>query len=219
MAIQSIASTSLERAGHGSQWHEGLPELGDGVVSLRQLRRHDALWLLRHVNRSPVLQYIAQCPSTVDGFERFIRWTHAQRRRGSHACYGIVPCNTDHAVGIIQLWWTDRKLATAEWGFAVGEAYWGSGVAMRAAQLFLDGLFVDQIFGGPGVFRLEARAAVQNARGNAFLRKLGATREAIVPGGFRQGDRESDCVIWSVLAAEWVHRRRAFHSQKPCLAP
>jgi len=218
MAIQSIASTSLEPAAHDHRWHRRLPELRDGVVLLRQLHRNDALWLLRHVNRSPVLQYIAQCPSTIDGFERFIRWTHAERRRGYHAGYGIVPCNTDHAVGIIQLWWTDRTFPTAEWGFAVGEAYWGTGVATRAAQLFLDALFVDEIFVRPRVFRLEARAAVQNARGNAFLRKLGATQEGTLSGGFRKGERVSDYVMWSILAPEWNQRTRAIQSHKPCLA-
>jgi RimJ/RimL family protein N-acetyltransferase len=218
MAIQPIASTSLEPSAREHQWHRRLPELRDEVVLLRQLHRHDALWLLRHVNRSPVLQYIAQCPSTVDGFERFIRWTHAERRRGCHACYGIVPCNSDHAVGIIQLWWTDRKLSTAEWGFAVGEAYWGTGVATRAARLFLDAVFVHEIFRPPIVFRLEARAAVENARGNAFLRKLGATQEGTLRGGFRKGDRVSDYVMWSIFAPEWNQRTRSVHSQKTCLA-
>jgi ribosomal-protein-alanine N-acetyltransferase len=218
MAIQSISSTSIEPAGHGTRWHQRLPELRDTVVLLRQLRRHDAVSLLRHVNRSSVLQYIAQCPSTVDGFQRFIRWTHVERRRGYHACYGIVPADTDLAIGIFQLWWTDRKFSTAEWGFAVGEAYWGTGVATRAAQLFLDALFVDQIFGDPSVFRLEARAAAENARGNAFLKKLGATREGTLRGGFREGNRISDYVMWSILAPEWIQRRGSDHSAKPCLA-
>jgi RimJ/RimL family protein N-acetyltransferase len=142
---------------------------------LRQLRLRDAPSLLHHVNATPVLQFIAPCPTTIEGFERFIRWTHVERLRGRHACYGIVPGPTSAAVGIIQLWSVEREFSTAEWGFAIGTSFWGTGVFTRSAHLFLDAVFVDAVFGSAGVYRLEARAVADNRRGNAVLRKLGAT--------------------------------------------
>jgi ribosomal-protein-alanine N-acetyltransferase len=189
------------------KWQRRLPELSDGTVYLRQLRLSDAPSLLHHVNDSQVLQFIADCPSTVAGFENFIRWTRGERRRGRHACYGIVPRGERGAVGIIQLWSVEREFATAEWGFAIGESYWGTGIFVRSARLFLDGVFLQNVFGSAGVFRLEARAVVDNARGNGVLRKLGATREGILRGGFRDDHGIHDQLMWSILAPEWVRRR------------
>ena len=73
---------------------------------------------------------------------------------------------------------------------------------MRSARVFLDA-----VFGTLGVFRLEARALDANGRGNGVLRKLGATRESVLRGGFKHGDVISDHVMWSLLAPEWAERR------------
>jgi RimJ/RimL family protein N-acetyltransferase len=195
----------------GGNWRQRLPELHDGIVRLRQLRLRDAPSLMHHLNHARVLQFIATCPATVEGFERFVRWTHVERRRGHHACYGIVPRDAEGAVGIIQLWSVERDFSTAEWGFAIGESYWGSGVFMRSAHLFLDALFLGGVFGAAGVLRLEARAVVHNTRGNGFLRKLGLTREGVLRGGFHSGARMFDQVMWSMLASEWSSKRAARH--------
>jgi ribosomal-protein-alanine N-acetyltransferase len=187
-------------------WQEALPRLTDGQVTLRELRLSDAPSLLYQINTSAVLQFIARCPSTVQGFERFIRWTRDERRRGRHACYGIIPPSGGPAVGIIQIWSVERDFSTAEWGFAIGESFWGTGVFHRGAELFLDAVFVDRVFGADGVYRLEARAVVDNTRGNNFLARLGAAPEGILRGGFRQGNRVVDQVMWSILAPEWTRR-------------
>ncbi len=158
------------------------------------------------------MKFVARCPKTGGGFERFVRWTHLERRRGHHACYGIVPeraDGADGAVGIIQLWSVEHDFATAEWGFVIGESFWGSGVFMRSAQLFLDAVFLDGVFGAAGVVRLEARAVVYNTRGNGFLRKLGLTREGTLRGGFHTGNLALDQNMWSMLASEWASKRAA----------
>jgi RimJ/RimL family protein N-acetyltransferase len=218
VAVQPISPVRPKWGEPRRPWQERLPELRDGTLLLRQLRLTDAPSLLRHINALPVLQFIAPCPTTVDGFERFVRWTHSERQRGRHACYGIVPGPTDAAVGVIQLWSVEREFSTAEWGFAIGEAFWGTGVFRRSAHLFLDAVFLDAVFGSVGVYRLEARAVAHNRRGNAVLRKLGAKREGILRGGFRQGDQVSDQVMWAILAPEWIRRRRARRSNPRCHA-
>jgi ribosomal-protein-alanine N-acetyltransferase len=212
IGVSDGARARTNRSTRVGNWRQRLPELSDGTVRLRQLRLCDAPSLMRHLNHSPVLQFIARCPTTVEGFERFVRWTHVERRRGHHACYGIVPRGADGAVGIIQLWSIERDFATAEWGFAIGESYWGSGVFMRSAHLFLDAIFLGRVFGAAGVFRLEARAVVHNARGNGFLGKLGLTSEGVLRGGFHRGDTALDQVMWSMLAPEWTNRRAAQQS-------
>jgi ribosomal-protein-alanine N-acetyltransferase len=97
------------------------------------------------------------------------------------------------------MWPIECDFSTAEWGFVLSESYWGTGLFMRSARLFLEA-----VFGSFGVFRLEARAVDTNSRGNGVLRKLGATREGDLRGGFRNGDVATNHVMWSILAPEWV---------------
>ena len=202
VAVHDALTAEFSPAERMREWRRGLPELSDGSVALRELRPHDAPSLLANLNHPRVLEFIAPCPSTVDAFRRFIRWTHAERRRGLHACYGIVPPGETAATGIIQIWGLERDFSTGEWGFALGESYWGTGVFMRSARLFLDAAF-----GPMGVRRLEARAVDSNLRGHAALRKLGATAEGILAEGFRHGDSVRDHVMWSILAREWLAAR------------
>ena len=184
-------------------WRRGLPELSDGVVTLRALRARDAHALVAHLNDPEVVRYIAAPPTNVATMARFVRWTHAERRRGMLRCYGIVPAGTAMPVGIVQVWPIERDFSTAEWGFALGRAYWGSGVFRRAARLFLDALFSEV-----GVHRLEARAVDVNARGNRAFARLGATRDGLLRSGFRDGSCYRDQIMWSILAPEWQARRR-----------
>jgi RimJ/RimL family protein N-acetyltransferase len=192
------AASRSWRAERAREWRRGLPELGDGTVVLRELRLRDAQALVDHLHHSAVMKYIAPCPSTVEGFRRFIRWTHTERRNGRHVCYGIIPPGQTTPVGIVQIWPIERDFSTAEWGFALGESYWGTGLFVRGARLF-----IDMVFGTLGVFRLEARAVEENPRGNGVLRKLGAAAEGVLRGGFREGDVVRNYVMWSILESEW----------------
>jgi len=55
-----------------------------------------------------------------------------------------------------------------------------------------------------GVHRLEARASVDNVRGNGALRKIGAVPEGILRGAFIKDGVQHDQVLWSVLASDWT---------------
>ena len=208
MAVHQSLTDRWRSAERRREWQCGLPELSDGAIVLRELRPPDAPSLLRHLNYAHVLQHIAPCPSTVDDFRRFIRWTHARRRRGVHACYGIIPPGQTTPVGIIQIWPIDPDFWTAEWGYVLGAEYWGTGLFQRSARLFLDAVFLNALFGPIRVFRLEARAAGVNGRGNGALRKLGATREGVLRGS-HDGEMVGDQVMWSLLASDWLALRKA----------
>jgi len=88
--------------------------------------------------------------------------------------------------------------ATAEWGFAIGSAYWGSGMFVDGAKLVVDFAF-DTI----GTHRLEARAAVLNGRGNAALRKIGALPEGILRKSFLRNGEYLDQTLWTILDEDW----------------
>ncbi len=202
MALRKLLADPARGAPLRRDWRAGLPELRDPNVTLRELRIGDAGSLVAHLHTPRVLEFIAACPGTVEAFIRFVRWTHAQRRRGAFACYGIVPAGHRYAVGVIQFWPIERDFSTCEWGFALGESFWGSGLFTSSARLALDA-----VFPALGVYRLEARSVDANQRGNRALQMLGARREGVLRGGFRDGQTIRDHVMWSILAPQWEASR------------
>ena len=97
----------------------------------------------------------------------------------------------------------EPSFAAAEWGFAIGSAFWGTG-------MFCDGghLVVDFAVETLGVGRLEARAAVANGRGNGALRKMGAVQEGVLRRSFLKNGQYLDQMLWSILARNGVRRRQ-----------
>jgi RimJ/RimL family protein N-acetyltransferase len=181
-----------------SDWRKGLPVLASESLTLRELRLSDASSLLAMLTTEEVARFISPPPTTVDGFERFILWTHSERHAGRYVCYAVVPRGMDSAIGIFQVRQLEHGFGTAEWGFAIGSAFWGSGLFPAGARLILDFAF-DVV----GVHRLEARAAVRNGRGNGALRKVGASCEGVLRKSFLRNGEYLDQNLWSMLADDW----------------
>lgn len=181
-----------------SDWRQALPLLTGTKATLRELRINDAPSLLAMLSTEEVARFISPPPTTVDGFERFIAWAHRERAGGNYACFAVVPHGTDTAVGIFQIRQLEPGFGTAEWGFALGSAYWGSGIFVECANLI-----VDFAFHTLGTHRLEARAAVQNGRGNGALRKVGAVQEAVLRKSFLRNGEYLDQVLWTILDEDW----------------
>lgn len=180
-----------------SDWRQSLPVLTGRGITLRELRASDAPTLLAMLSTEEVARFISPPPTTVEGFERFIAWTQREREAGLYICFGIVPDGMDTAVGLFQVRQSEPGFATAEWGFALGSAYWGSGAFVEGARLVLDFAF-DVV----GVHRLEARAAVKNGRGNGALRKIGAMQEGILRRSFLRNGEYLDQVLWAILESD-----------------
>jgi [ribosomal protein S5]-alanine N-acetyltransferase len=181
-----------------TDWRQALPVLTGSTVTLRELRLSDAPSLLAMLSTDEVARFISPPPTTVDGFERFIAWTHRERAAGNYVCFGIVPRGMDAAVGIFQVRQLEPGFATAEWGFALGSAYWGTGAFMDGAKMV-----VDFAFDAIGTHRLEARAAVANGRGNGALRKIGAMQEGILRKSFLRNGEYLDQTLWTILDEDW----------------
>lgn len=181
-----------------SDWQRALPMLRGARVVLRELRASDAPSLFAMLCAEEVARFISPPPTSVEGFERFIAWTHSQRSAGTYACFAVTIRGYDAAIGIFQLRQTEADFRTAEWGFAIGSPFWGSGVFRESADLVLDFAFETV-----GVYRLEARASVQNGRGNGALRKIGAVREAILRKSFLRNGVHVDQALYAILADEW----------------
>jgi RimJ/RimL family protein N-acetyltransferase len=176
-------------------WRAGLPVLSGSGISLRELGSSDAPALLAAFGSLEVTRLISPPPPTLDGFEKFIAWTQRQREAGQSFAFGITLTESDTVVGVFQVRALQPAFDIAEWGFAVGSEHWGSGLFHEAAQLVLDFVF-DVV----GIHRLEARAALQNGRGNAALEKLGATQEGVLHGSFLRNAVCHDQALWTILA-------------------
>jgi RimJ/RimL family protein N-acetyltransferase len=177
-------------------------------VVLRELRHTDAAPLHALLTAEEVARFISPPPTTVEGFERFIAWTLRQRAAGTYACFAVTVHGFDSAIGIFQVREMERGFGTAEWGFAIGSAYWGTGVFQDSAEVVLEFVFETL-----KVHRLEARAAVLNARGIGALRKIGAFKEGVLRKSLERNGEFLDQALYSVLEGDW----RA--SRPPSLAP
>ena len=187
-----------------TNWKTALPVLAGSTFTLRELRVEDAPSLLAMLTTEEVARFISPPPTTVEGFERFIMWAQRERQAGNYACFAIVPDGMTTAIGIFQVRSLEPGFGTAEWGFAMGSQFWGSGIFAEGAHLVLDFAF-DVI----GAQRLEARAAVANGRGNGALRKIGAVQEGLLRRSFLRNGQHHDQVLWGILADDWRLQRVA----------
>ncbi len=189
-----------------SDWRSGLPLLSGQLVTLRDLRVSDAPSLLRTLPPEEVRKFVAPPPTTVDGFANFILWAHAQRARGTYLCFGVVPEGHDDAIGLFQVCELEPGFGTAEWGFALGSRFWGTGVFEESARLVAD--FVFDVIGS---HRLEARAAAADGRGNGALKKIGAEQEGVLRKSLFGDGIYLDQLLWTILDENW----RACRARQP----
>jgi RimJ/RimL family protein N-acetyltransferase len=208
METQLVSSATTDTI--SSDWQAGLPLLTGKQVVLRELRVSDAPALCAMLTTDEVARFISPPPTSVDGFEKFIAWTLRMRDLGTYACFAVTLKGSDVAIGIFQLRELEPGFRTAEWGFAIGSPYWGSGAFIDSA-----GLVIRFAFEAVGVHRLEARASVRNGRGNGALRKLGAVQEGVLRRSFLRNGEYHDQVLWSILDEDWFGtvetRRTSIH--------
>jgi len=190
-----------------NDWRTGLPCLKGTHVSLREMRASDAPALFAALSSEQVSKFISPPPATIDGFGRFINWAIRQRQAGQYVCFAVVPHGSDTAIGIFQVRSLEPAFGTAEWGFALASEFWGQGLFMDGAKLVIN--FAFEVL---GVHRLEARAAVQNGRGNGALRKLGAVQEGVLRRSFLRNGEYLDQALWTILQDEWIQAKTVWGS-------
>lgn len=196
--MQNLARTEARR----TDWQRALPILEGHNVLLRELRASDAAALCALLTTEEVTRFINPPPTTVEGFEKFIAWTHCQRAAGAHVCFAVTIEMFEEAIGLFQVRQLEAGFGVAEWGFALGSPFWGTGIFQESA-----GLVLDFVFGTLSVRRLEARAAVTNERGNGALQKIGAVEEGILRESFLRHGQNLDQTLYAILADEWRSRK------------
>lgn len=192
------------------RWTETLPRLTGDLVDLREVVVTDGPALFELLADPRVSAHMSEPPPSVRAFEGFISWTHKERQAGHGFCYGIVPHGLGDAVGIIQFRTVDPACSVAELGFAVGAAFWSTGVFVEAAHLLA--CFAFETLGS---HRLEARVTPTNGRGNGVLQKLGANVEAVLSKSLARGGKYEEQFLWSLTAEDWLQRT----IDRPCFSP
>ena len=193
MAARAVRGTTK-----AVDWRKGLPDLVGKRLKLRELHRTDAAPLHADLMRPEVRPYMWPPPPTVAAFESFIDWSHTERAEGKYIGYGMVLRGEEQVRGVFELRRLQPGFLRGELGFVLSPSVWGTGAFDEAARLLLD--FAFRVV---KVHRIEARAAVDNVRGNAALRKLGATREGTLKEAFVRDDRYIDQYMWSLLDTQW----------------
>jgi [ribosomal protein S5]-alanine N-acetyltransferase len=187
-----------------TDWRKQLPVLSSGQVELRDLRPSDAASLFAMLTSDEVARFISPPPTTLEGFEQFIEWTCRQRLAGAYVCFAVTVKGYDTAIGIFQVREVEPSFGIAEWGFALGSAFWGTGVFQTSAELVLEFVFETL-----GAYRLEARAAVRNGRGTGALRKIGAVQEGMLRKSFLRNGEFLDQALYAIIADDWRASREA----------
>jgi ribosomal-protein-alanine N-acetyltransferase len=193
-------------------WRDALPVLSAGEVVLREVRASDAHSLVSLLTTPEITRFISAPPQTAEGFERFIAASQRLRAAGQGACFAVTLRGYDTAIGIFQIRQVSTSdgepgqlggsVAAAEWGFAIGSPFWGTGIFEQGAALVIAFAF-EQV----GVHRLEARCAVKNGRGGKALLKMGAVPEGILRKAFPCGDELLDQVLYTLVQHEWRAQR------------
>jgi len=182
-----------------TSWRNAVPVLACEGLTLREIVHDDASPLLDMLATKDVSQFMSPLPPTLASFGRFVGWIHQQRTAGQSVAFVVVPPGFTRPVGVFQMRSLEPGFQTAEWGFALGSPFWGTGLFATAARLVLDFAFTTV-----RVRRLEARACAENRRGNGALRKLGATPEGVLRRSFLWEGHYHDQVLWSILDSDWT---------------
>ncbi len=165
------------------------------------MRHSDAGALYAELTSPEVKRFMWAPPPSPAAFVQFIDWTYSERATGKYICYGIVPQGEPDAIGVFELRQLQPGFLRGELGFVLAHRLWGRGAFSEGARLVLDfGFDVVKIH------RVEARSAVDNERGNAALRRVGARREGRLRQAFWRDGRYVDQYLWAILDTEWRER-------------
>lgn len=202
-------SGALEATNHGPamDWRAGLPRLSNERVVLRELRRSDAPALYRIVCSPEIARQTWPPPANVRSLERFIEWARKERSEGRYVCFGIVPRSETNVVGMFELRPLQPRFFRAELGFFLASSWWGTGLFPSAAPLLLN--FAEDAL---RVHRIEARTSVDNTRGNAALRRIGAKKEGVLRAAFVRDGQYIDQNLWGFVVGRDSHSNRLLNN-------
>ena len=182
-----------------NSWTGGLPTLRQGRVSLREIQPEDEAPIVALFRDPRVRRHLADPPRTQKAFRQFLKWSAGTRLAGRYT--GFAVRESGRTVGMMYVW--VLAPGTAEIGFALMPAIWGTGVFRVAG-----GLLCRFAFDVMKLHRLEMRVAVANTRAQVAVYKLGATPEGLLRDSFLKNGRYYDSVMYRLLRREFMATQR-----------
>jgi RimJ/RimL family protein N-acetyltransferase len=183
-----------------SSWTRGLPTLRQGRVSLREIQAEDEEPIVALFRHPRVARHLADPPRSRKSFREFLKWSAGTRLAGRYTGFAVRQSGT--TVGMMYVWVVAP--GTAEIGFALTPAVWGTGVFRVAGSLLCR--FAFDVM---RLHRLEMRVAVENTRAQVAVYKLGATPEGLLRDSFHKDGRYRDSVMFRLLRPEFIASQRS----------
>ena len=146
---------------------DSLPVLAQDGIRLREVHFSDAAALTALFQMPDVSAYLDPPPATIAEFSSWIALSQSRRADGRAACYTLLTGQDEVSGLFMALRMGDMHCA--EIGFALNPELWGTGVFIKAMNLYLDFLFDEW-----GVTTLVGKTLEENDRGVGAMRKLGA---------------------------------------------
>jgi ribosomal-protein-serine acetyltransferase len=173
-------------------------ELSD-ASQLRLLAPSDAgeLHRLIEANREYLARWLPWAAGQTESVTLdFIHRTRTQLRANDGFQLAIV--QGGQIVGVIGFHTVDWVNRSTSIGYWIAAERQGQGTMTEATRAL-----VDHAFFAWGLERVEIRAATGNERSKAIPERLGFLPEGTLRRVERVGDRYLDCVVYSMLAADW----------------
>jgi ribosomal-protein-serine acetyltransferase len=188
----------------GEAWEESYKEREAQMQipktsNLRLLDEGDAaeLHALIDANRAYLARWLPWAEEqTPDDTMSFIRKTREQLAGNDGFQAAVI--SGEGIVGVIGyhgVSWANRSTSIGYW---LAEEQQGRGTMTAAVRTL-----VDHALSTWRLNRVEIRAAVENRRSRAIPERLGFRQEGMLRDVERVGDRYLDCVLYSMLAADW----------------
>ena len=180
------------------------PILETPRLRLRPFEPADAAALFEIANNPAVTRFTTwDAHRTVDSSRAFISDYAASRYlEGVADPYAIVRKEDDRLIGATGGRWESEANRCMEFGYWLGEPYWGRGLATEAARAL-----VAYLFAGYPVERVQAHYIEGNAVSGRVLEKVGLKFEGVRRRALYQRGRFWDIHCYAALRNEWSATR------------
>jgi len=171
---------------------------GLGLV-LRPLTPTDTGFLFSWCSNPNVAKYVTwEAHQSVAVTEQVMQRFLDGYASGKDAPWGITLEDEDRVVGTIglQSWHSSHR--SVDMGYAIGEPWWGQGLASRAATLVRDYLFFNT-----QINRLGAQCEVPHLASARVMEKIGMQYEGTLRDVTRFKDRFRTMRQFSILRSDW----------------
>ena len=179
-----------------------VPELTDGVVSLRTPRREDAEPIHAACQDPAIIRFTrVPFPYTLDHARSFVRNAAHELRTGTGVHLITADAVTGSLLGVCALTF-DRFRRSAEIGYWVAPEFRGRGVAPRAVRLLAGWAFAER-----DCRRIQLLADARNRASQQVAAACGFTREGVLRSYEDRLGERIDYVCFSALPGELTEAR------------